>query len=89
LTWSHHATVVALSEGEQEMWLDRAATERLSVADLRTELRAPPKSRSGLGTSEEEGEPGGQGSPGDEHSANILCPQCGYRLQQGDLDADS
>src|ERR1044072_3326935 len=43
LTWSHHVTVAGLPEEEQERWLDRAAAENLSVADLRTELRAAPK----------------------------------------------
>lgn len=40
LTWSHHAEVSALEPEEQERWLDLAAAERLSVADLRIELRA-------------------------------------------------
>jgi hypothetical protein len=90
LTWSHHATVVALPQSEQEVWLDRAATERLSVADLRTELRAPPRRRSSLS-----GSPGngpvlaGGGNLGDVDPASVLCPQCGYRLKQGDLGADS
>lgn len=51
LTWSHHAAVAALAPEEQDLWLGRAATQRLSVADLRTELRtqkrlnASPKER--------------------------------------------
>jgi hypothetical protein len=40
LTWSHHAAVAGLSVDEQDRWLDFAATSRLSVADLRTELRS-------------------------------------------------
>ncbi len=40
LTWSHHAEVCALDEDEQEQWLDLAAEKRMSVADLRIELRA-------------------------------------------------
>lgn len=87
LTWSHHVAVAALPEDEQEKWLNRAAAERLSVADLRTELRAAPK--------------GGREAPVVErgraevesreevearaHEAEVLCPQCGYRLAQEDL----
>jgi hypothetical protein len=91
LTWSHHATVVALPEGEQEVWLDRAATERLSVADLRTELRAPPRSRNRLEDPGEEAEvmSAGEGDLTDQELENLLCPQCGYRLGQGSSDEDS
>jgi hypothetical protein len=40
LSWSHHALVAALSVDEQAMWLDRAVRDRLSVDDLRVEMRA-------------------------------------------------
>jgi hypothetical protein len=40
LTWSHHAALAGLTPSEQDKWLDRAGAERLSVADLRTELRS-------------------------------------------------
>ena len=40
LTWSHHAVVAALDPEEQNRWLDVAATQRLSVADMRIELRS-------------------------------------------------
>jgi len=39
LRWSHHALLAALEPEEQEIWLDRAVNSRLSVADLRGELR--------------------------------------------------
>jgi hypothetical protein len=39
LSWSHHAELAALSLQEQEEWLTRAENERLSVRDLRAELR--------------------------------------------------
>lgn len=39
LSWSHHAELAALSADEQETWLTRAENERLSVRDLRAELR--------------------------------------------------
>lgn len=39
LTWSHHAEVCALEPDEQDRWLDFASDQRMSVADLRLELR--------------------------------------------------
>jgi hypothetical protein len=45
LTWSHHAAMAGLNAGEQDRWLDQAVSERLSVADLRTELRRKRLSR--------------------------------------------
>ena len=39
LTWSHHAEVSSLDPEEQDKWLDLASSEKLSVSDLRTELR--------------------------------------------------
>lgn len=39
LTWSHHAEVCALDPDEQDRWLDLAAEQNMSVADLRFELR--------------------------------------------------
>jgi hypothetical protein len=39
LAWSHHETVAALEPGDQDRWLDLAAAEKLSVADLRLEVR--------------------------------------------------
>jgi hypothetical protein len=88
LTWSHHVAVAALPEGEQEAWLDRAAEENLSVADLRTELRASPKHGGrGLGGGEAEAEVVSDGEvETGEHEPEILCPQCGYRLIQEDLE---
>lgn len=47
LTWSHHAEICALEEEEQEQWLDLAAEQRMSVADLRIELRTERRRREG------------------------------------------
>ena len=80
LTWSHHVAVAALPEAEQEAWLDRAAVESFSVADLRTELRAAPKRRTdaleaGAGLEED-----GPEALHEEDEPRLVCPQCGYRL---------
>lgn len=40
LTWSHHAEVCSLDPAEQDRWLDLAASEKMSVSDLRIELRS-------------------------------------------------
>lgn len=84
LTWSHHVAVAALPVREQDSWLDRAAAEGLSVADLRTELRAAPKHGKRALAAEDAGVEAAV-FEGGAPEAEILCPQCGYRLAQGDL----
>lgn len=73
LTWSHHAEVCALDPAEQDKWLDRAVTQRLSVADLRIELR---------GARKEAGE-----SPGasKRDAKEVTCPECAHRFEVPDL----
>jgi len=74
LTWSHHVLLAPLEPDEQKRWLDRALEERLSVADLRVELRA---AQGAVGKAEVAGqaelEPGGQASMS-------VCPHCGHEL---------
>jgi hypothetical protein len=76
LSWSHHAALAALNIAEQEHWLGRAGAERLSVADLRVELRSR---RHALKAAEGDdkdaqssGEPTGAGA--------VVCPNCGKRV---------
>jgi hypothetical protein len=78
LTWSHHVAVAGLPTSSQEAWLDKAAAENLSVADLRTELRAAHKqgARSG-GVSEDRVAPGG--------GPAIICPRCGHEMSEKEL----
>lgn len=52
LSWSHHESVAALDPEEQERWLDLAAAERLSVADLRVELRSSRRAAKAAGVEE-------------------------------------
>jgi hypothetical protein len=40
ISWSHHAEVAGLERGEQAEWLDRIASNRMSVKDLRRSLRS-------------------------------------------------
>jgi hypothetical protein len=71
LTWSHHAVVAALDPDEQDRWLDMAAAERLSVADLRIELRSVERQRDAREHTHS------QMAEGDV--SGFICPRCGYR----------
>jgi hypothetical protein len=71
LSWSHHAAVAALDVADQEHWLARAITDKLSVADLRVELRGARRSRAAALADEEH-------SPTQLTIARTLvCPNCG------------
>lgn len=72
LTWSHHALLAALSTEEQQHWLDHASSGKLSVADLRVELRT---SRSAA-----ERPAADDLTKCDKPGAGILCPECGYKI---------
>jgi hypothetical protein len=72
LTWSHHVLLAPLEPEEQKRWLDRALQERLSVADLRLELKA---SRGGR---EKAALPAGAAEPA---AAASVCPHCGHELR--------
>ncbi len=74
LTWSHHAAVAGLEAGEQDSWLNRAAGERMSVADLRIELRAAQRLRE-AGELEDVSE----GAP--LQALAIICPRCGHTIE--------
>jgi hypothetical protein len=72
LSWSHHAALAALDAPSQDYWLERAGADRLSVADLRLELR---RRRHGLQ------------APAEDQSASeaagaeaLVCPNCGVRV---------
>ncbi len=71
LTWSHHVLLAPLEPEQQQDWLERALKERLSVADLRLELRS---ARSG------EGRPGATSRRGPAAHADGVCPHCGHKL---------
>ncbi len=73
LTWSHHVLLAPLEPDEQRHWIERAIEGRLSVADLRLELRAR-----GRGTRR------GKGADGDrsEGRGADVCPHCGHKLSE-------
>jgi len=77
LTWSHHAEVTSLDPQEQERWLELAEVEKMSVADLRIELRSlrrvegrtPARERKALAAS------------------TVTCPRCRHEFKpSGDED---
>jgi hypothetical protein len=72
LSWSHHETVASLEHDVQEQWLDRATEEKLSVADLRLELRTARKLvKEGA---QSEGDPSLSAAP------VVVCPNCGQEV---------
>jgi hypothetical protein len=75
LTWSHHVLLAPLSADEQAHWLARARAERLSVADLRLELRA------GRG-SEGKSAPAKASASKKGGDAAAVCPKCGHELSE-------
>jgi hypothetical protein len=74
LSWSHHALLAPLDEPARRQWLERAAEERLSVADLRVELRTDRK--------RDKEEAAASAPPEIAHSASaaVTCPHCGGQV---------
>lgn len=73
LSWSHHVLLAPFEQDEQKRWIERAVEERLSVADLRLELRA----RGGGGGRGQVA--AGDGSP---EQGEGVCPHCGHKLTE-------
>lgn len=78
LTWSHHAAVAPLDLDLQDIWLDRAIAERLSVADLRIELRSA-QDRHAVAP---ESEP--KSAHASLHVGSVVCPRCGLEISHVD-----
>lgn len=69
LSWSHHAEVCALGPEEQNRWLDLVATQGLSIADLRTELRGARRAK-------------GESATRPEREAEVVtCPECKHQFE--------
>jgi len=75
LTWSHHASVATLDPDAQNEWLDRAVADRLSVSDLRIELRSARENGADSSKSD-----GALESPETARAVFITCPQCGLEI---------
>lgn len=85
LSWSHHAEIAAMNPDEQDYWLTRAQTDRLSVRCMREGIR---RERLRTKRAEEEEHAGGSantdaGERADPHAtgrpeADVVCPECGH-----------
>jgi hypothetical protein len=74
LSWSHHETLASLDPEAQDQWLDRATAERLSISDLRLELRDwRRRSRTNV-----DGE--GDSTEAPRKLESVLCPNCGTQV---------
>lgn len=74
LTWSHHALLAGLDPEEHKFWLDRAAADKMSVEDLRIELRAA--QRGHYSSSKDKIATGDASSD----MTVVICPNCGDRV---------
>lgn len=73
LTWSHHVLLAPLDPEEKRHWLDRAEQERLSVADLRIELRGRERRRDAEG-------PVSAKARVEVVDHAVVCPKCGHQM---------
>lgn len=84
LSWSHHAAIAQLEPDEQLEWLARAAELRLSVADLRLEVRMAERVRTAQATpaAGPNDTDLANGAESDEGGAKVevTCPGCGRQL---------
>jgi hypothetical protein len=71
VSWSHHAELAKLSQGERSRWLQRVSDQSLSVADLRSELRA---ARAVLARESASAPPDPPQAP--------VCPACGQPVRE-------
>jgi hypothetical protein len=78
LSWSHHEAVAALGDADQVRWLDQAAVNRWSVADLRTMLRA---ARRESDDGHREGDWSADGAAQEALAQTAKCPRCGETVQ--------
>ena len=72
LSWSHHAEVAALEPKAQTRFLDRAQHERLSVRDLREEIRRERRLPEARQAAELPAARAPAQRPG------VVCPECGH-----------
>jgi hypothetical protein len=76
LTWSHHVLLAALEPDEQKYWLDRTTADRLSVDDLRIELRSARRGHYSARSLQDES-PDVSGGEVDL----VICPKCGCEIR--------
>jgi hypothetical protein len=78
LSWSHHVDVAALPGDQQDGWLDRAVSERMSVQELRKALRRARRApRTPVSPSPESP----AASSRTRATVRIVCSHCGGALE--------
>jgi hypothetical protein len=86
LSWSHHAELAALPPEDQERWLTRAESDRLSVRCLREEIR---RERRTIDEARRQGQlPARAGAHEPEPAERAHCPSCGELLPPTQADED-
>jgi hypothetical protein len=83
LSWSHHETLASLEPTEQDSWLGRAVEQKLSVADLRVEIRGHKR------TSDTDPDGKAESELSSDDPASITCPKCGHPISPSLLEATS
>ena len=78
LSWSHHAEVAKFEADAQVRWLARAVDDRMSVRDLRREVRRGSRLAS---------PPRGAVDRYPEPDQAAVCPECGQAIRPGRLEA--
>lgn len=73
LSWSHHESVASLDPEVQDHWLDEAIKHKMSVADIRLELRSRQRGRRDVPEGDADG-------VGEQERATISCPHCGQAV---------
>jgi hypothetical protein len=77
LSWSHHSTLASLDVDRQEYWLERVIAEKLSVADLRVELRGRRRALEVPGHAGGEAPSERKPSQAAAQVSALVCPNCG------------
>jgi hypothetical protein len=75
LSWSHHEAVASLEADDQERWLTLAEEKRLSVSDLRVELRTARRAANSAPDNADMDD-----SSDASHDEAFTCPHCGREI---------
>jgi hypothetical protein len=76
LSWSHHAEIAAMEPEEQDYWLERAESDRLSVRCLREGIR---RERLRKKAEDEAAERESCATDeGEQLDPDLVCPECGH-----------
>jgi hypothetical protein len=76
LSWSHHAEIAAMEPEEQDLWLERAESDRLSVRCLREGIKRERLRKKKA--DEESAASEAVAAHGEDPDADLVCPSCGH-----------